>query len=103
MIRTMSTASPAAPPSVLFRADASPALGIGHVMRCLTLAAALERHGSRCRLACTAETVRTVAALGRDVIELTVLPDGAESDPAALTALPAPDWAVIDHYRLDAT
>ncbi len=98
MIRAMSTASP----SVLFRADASPAMGIGHVMRCLTLAAALTERGSHCRLACTHETLRTVAALRHAAIEVVELPDGAACDPAALTALPAPDWVVIDHYRLGA-
>lgn len=98
MIRAMSTAAP----SILFRADAAPAVGIGHVMRCLTLAAALRDRGCLCRLACTAETVRTVAALRADAIDIVVLPDGTERDPAALTSLAPVDWAVIDHYRLDA-
>lgn len=87
--------------SILFRADASTTMGSGHVMRCLTLAEALSRRGHSCRLACTAETPRIVAALERAPVEVVTLPDTAWNDPAALSVLMPPDWLVVDHYGLD--
>ena len=79
-------------PSVLFRADASPAIGIGHVMRCLTLAKELAGRGWTCRFACAEGTLSTVTALRQSGFE--VLPP---------EAAPPSDWAVVDHYGLDAT
>lgn len=84
--------------SVLFRADASPTLGIGHVMRCLTLADALTAAGARCRFAVTAETITSVTALGAAPHDLQIL--SRWDDPAELTATDAVDWVVVDHYRL---
>ena len=37
-------------PRILFVVDAGPVVGGGHVMRCLTLAQALEAQGAGCRI-----------------------------------------------------
>ena len=41
---------------VLFRTDASIQIGIGHVMRCLTLADALTTKGAQCEFICREHT-----------------------------------------------
>lgn len=87
--------------ALLFRCDASPAIGGGHVMRCLTLANHLAEKGCLIRFACTAETVRTVSALATSGFEIVELADPL--DPAELTAcVPAPvEAAILDHYGTD--
>jgi len=86
-------------PLAVFRADASAAIGGGHVARCLALAAALADAGWRCALAARPGTVETVPAAA--ALPLIRLPEGAVADdPAALAAtLPEGcDLLVIDHY-----
>lgn len=117
--------------NVCIRADASRAIGTGHVMRCLTLADKL-RDESRaivtflCR-ELDGHLISYIRSRGYEVQELKGrLPlqvetsDGtvggyshehwlevpwtldAEQTVAWLTALPAPvDWFVVDHYALD--
>ncbi|CAA7612350.1 putative Pseudaminic acid biosynthesis-associated protein PseG [Candidatus Terasakiella magnetica] len=87
---------------ILFRADASPGLGVGHVMRCLALAEALRRRGRDCRFACGSETLATVPALQDSGFPVTNLADDQGGDPQALMAAVAPPrWLVVDHYGLD--
>ncbi|CAN7431554.1 UDP-2,4-diacetamido-2,4, 6-trideoxy-beta-L-altropyranose hydrolase [Pseudorhodoferax sp. LjRoot39] len=94
---------------VAVRADASAAMGLGHLQRCLSLALALRSAG--------AEVVFVSRDLGLDLaaqlrgLALVLLPaDGgphvpweqdAQQTVAALAAAP-PAWIVVDHYALDA-
>ncbi|WP_425928519.1 UDP-2,4-diacetamido-2,4,6-trideoxy-beta-L-altropyranose hydrolase [Pseudomonas sp. NyZ201] len=93
--------------NLLFRVDAGSALGIGHVARCLTLAAELVACGARVAFACRelpGHQMARIAAAGHQVFPLSL---ALEDDIAALAAvLPAGcrfDWLIVDHYGLDAS
>ena len=85
---------------VVFRADAAPAMGGGHVQRCLALAETLVEAGWHAAFAFRAGTLETVPALAASPHRLLAL-EGAEDDEAAL--LPSKigtrcDLLVVDHY-----
>lgn len=91
---------------IAFRADASAALGSGHLMRCLSLADHAARHGAACVFLC-GEAIGPLAGLVRGHgHELCVLPaeEDWQSDAAATQrAMGRPaEVLVVDHYRLDA-
>jgi len=88
--------------TAIFRADASPAIGGGHVTRCLTLADALATRGWRCAFAVSAETALTVPHLKRTQHGVHVLPAGREADSTALWCFVDDGCSllVIDHYGL---
>ncbi|MBI5164712.1 MAG: UDP-2,4-diacetamido-2,4,6-trideoxy-beta-L-altropyranose hydrolase [Magnetospirillum sp.] len=91
--------------AAVFRCDASPTIGGGHVMRCLTLAQALMERGWRVAFAVADGTARTVSAVMRPGVTVVELPPAATlADEAALTmgAMPAVDLLVVDHYGRDA-
>lgn len=93
---------------VALRADASATIGLGHVMRCLTLADELAAGGAEVRFLCRdlpGDGRALVAARGHAV---DVLPGAGEwnedGDAAAcLAAMPhSVDWLAVDHYALGA-
>lgn len=105
---------------ILFRVDASLAIGTGHVMRCLTLGRALRLAGHRC-LFISREHVGNLNSLieaeGFDVCRIPVASSydqdlfhshwlGASQACDAEMCREAiikfnPDWIVVDHYALD--
>jgi len=105
---------------IAFRADASRAIGSGHVARCLTLARRLTRGGHDCRFVSrdlpgnlvrrVSEAGFPIAVLDRgeardDSVPEAPLPDWRRdaADTADALADGAPwDWLVVDHYGLDA-
>ena len=90
----------------VFRADASSAIGTGHVVRCLTLAAELIRRGWIATLA-TRELPPALAPLAREtavgLVELpATLPSEDESRSIGATLSRRADLAVVDHYGIGA-
>ena len=95
--------------SVAIRADASVAIGSGHVMRCAALATALRSRGAAVVFVCRSAPGDLLAWLdsaGFAVRALAPAVTGWEEDDAAATraALAGidPDWLIVDHYQLDA-
>jgi UDP-2,4-diacetamido-2,4,6-trideoxy-beta-L-altropyranose hydrolase len=89
--------------TVVIRVDASAAIGAGHLMRCLALAAALQRQGA---------TIRFVTGPLPEPLGTLITSAGYESAivdaPGSVDAMPAAmagrrwNWLVVDHYGLDA-
>lgn len=106
---------------VVFRADASVQIGIGHVMRCLTLADALRNAGADCGFICRdlpGHLGAQISARGH-ALHLLPAPDGTSSPAAPPVHAPwagvsweqdaaetvahigTCDWLVMDHYAFD--
>ena len=115
----------------LIRADASLAIGSGHIMRCLTLARALKADGHGVHFVCRALSGHLADWIRAQGFACSLLePDTASSQPenpappvasapphahwlplpqeqdaadcAPLIAAQRPDWIICDHYALDA-
>lgn len=115
--------------SVAFRADASLQIGIGHIMRCLSLADALRERGASCSFVCRphqGNLLAMIAERGHRALSLPKQQAGDElinngtahshwlgtnwatdvkDTQVALSAYAGGklvDWLVVDHYSLDA-
>ena len=88
------------PPLAVFRADAAPDTGGGHVQRCLAIAEALIEAGWRAAFAFRAPTLETVPALAASAHQRILLDDAAEQEPALLSAFlnSGCDLLVVDNY-----
>jgi UDP-2,4-diacetamido-2,4,6-trideoxy-beta-L-altropyranose hydrolase len=117
------TASPAGQLSILIRVDASPRIGGGHFMRCLTLADALTAQGASVTFA-VPDLLRWVAARLDEVGHRRIAvpgavaanaPEGWDRQPLPLDSQRADaerivslagesrfDWVLVDHYGFDA-
>lgn len=82
---------------IFFRCDASYSIGTGHVMRCITLAKALQKTGSVCVFLCDSSLESHlndhIRAQGFDVHD----PNFLETQDGVV------NWLVVDHYFLDKT
>ncbi len=106
---------------VVFRADASSAMGSGHLVRCHTLAKVLRNRGVKVSFICRMHNGHLIDNLTKDSFPVTVLPapafeaktcDGyadwlgvSQDDDAGETCIALnnekPDWLIVDHYGLD--
>lgn len=107
---------------VLFRVDASARMGIGHLMRCLTLADALRKRGVQIHFVCREHNGNLIALLQEKAIPVTAISTLAIDDTTRREDYSAwldvtqaedaeqtievlngekPDWLVVDHYSLD--
>lgn len=107
--------------NIVFRVDASIAIGTGHVMRCRTLATVLRKHGANIQFITRAHPGHLGDVLTRDGFAVTLLPQPAcienkgndyaawlgvsqqEDADKTIKALENQqcDWLIIDHYGLD--
>src|SRR5664280_3107671 len=93
----------------LFRADASVAIGSGHVMRCATLAGYLAAAGHPVHFLCRDEPGNLNAWLEQQGLPVTSLANPSETASAEEVDIGASkaavgslhyDWIVTDHYQL---
>jgi UDP-2,4-diacetamido-2,4,6-trideoxy-beta-L-altropyranose hydrolase len=89
-------------PHAIFRCDAFPSIGAGHVSRCLALAEALHEVGWDIGFVATEETIATAPVLAASNFNIRTL-DDRECDLDAMRAQASlkADLIVIDHYERD--
>jgi len=89
--------------TLIFRADASVAIGTGHLMRCLALAQAWKDDGGSCLFAvaqCPLAMEERLISEGMQIVHLAASP-GGEADAAALIEFARATraaWVVVDGY-----
>jgi len=110
--------------SAVFRTDASAMIGIGHVVRCLTLANSLRERGAKVSFVCREHSGHLCELIEAQDFSVSRLPapsrvtlaegslghaawlegwlEDSEQTRTAVVALgEKPDWLVVDHYGLD--
>jgi UDP-2,4-diacetamido-2,4,6-trideoxy-beta-L-altropyranose hydrolase len=88
--------------TVIFRADSSSVMGVGHLMRCLTLAQAIRESGGLCVFLCRDLPGNQSSLVRKLGFKSHILQGDAPVEVRThVTALNA-DWLVVDHYNLDA-
>jgi UDP-2,4-diacetamido-2,4,6-trideoxy-beta-L-altropyranose hydrolase len=92
-------------PRIVFAPDSGDRIGGGHVMRCLTLAGAMQASGADCAFLVGEAGRRLLETFGMPGLEVVAL--GEDDAPAAIAdklqgLLPGADIVVIDNYRVDA-
>lgn len=95
-----------APPRILIRTDATPAIGMGHLSRCLTLAAALIARGAQVEFAMVEPSAVVAAKVALARAGLRPLPGGLGLAEDLGLTLEAVDQtgavgAVLDGYQFD--
>ena len=114
---------------IVFRTDASLKMGTGHVMRCLTLADALQAGGAQCHFICREHPGNLIAHILKRGFTVSVLPAASETlstnemdietqpnyeewlgadweidakqTKSSVSAIEI-DWLIVDHYAIDA-
>lgn len=97
--------------NIVIRTDASIEIGTGHVMRCLTLAKQLKRHGAEVTFVCCEFEGNSISYLQGEGIDVAVLPSIKDSFQWQLDAEETigvikemdieVDLVIVDHYGLD--
>ncbi len=88
----------------LFRADAGPDIGIGHVMRCAIIANELAQNGYECRFATVSKSLTNIPDDDKmlEPIEIDPAADPASQLEAMRAEVSFADLLVVDHYGLEA-
>lgn len=92
-------------PLAVFRADGTPHIGLGHLVRCAALAEALDATGWDCAFAISAGSAAGAARLLSAHWPIVILADSEPRSEAASLAGWRPDGCrllVVDHYHRDA-
>lgn len=99
-----------------FRVDSSPVIGMGHLMRCLTLANGLKKRGFECSFICRDFEGNGASRFIGDDFPLDLMSiDGLElsedwlgvpfekdvKDTLDIISKEPVDWLIIDHYEID--
>ncbi len=91
----------------VFRTDASEEIGSGHIMRCATLADALQKNGHSvlfiCRQLLGNMTDWLSARFNTYLLKGEPEDDAFETKQVILVRGVKPDWLIVDHHQLDAT